>query len=75
MSRCWSEAPGARPDIGEVSRDVDAFFRECQDEGALLKGNDDGRREPNVNVADRDNRSFIVRAISRLFGQVSRLVT
>jgi hypothetical protein len=81
LIRCWSEEPGARPDIREVSSAVDIFFRESQGEAGLLEegktsvGRSDDERRDQLDVAHRDNRSFIFRAISRFYGQMMRLVT
>jgi hypothetical protein len=80
MSRCWSDVPDARPDIRDVSSEVQMFFRECKlDTGrseldnSSVEATYDGQHELGPKVVDKENESCIIKAISGLLGGLMRL--
>jgi hypothetical protein len=76
VTRCWSDTPIARPDIGDVSLDVKTFYRQCKGDTGRLDADQNfggkGRREPCLKLADIVRSTCIGRVILRFFGGLRR---
>jgi hypothetical protein len=79
LSRCWSDAPDSRPNIGDVSVEVKIFYRRCiEDPGRLevgqsfLAGDDDGSCKRCPKLANRLKNLRGGAIILRIFGGFMR---